>query len=279
MNAWDSGGGVGAASAISYRTHNGPVRSSVEQPPAQLPHNMGYADAARQLSDNTRQRMLRNMGTSADSIFHRNPEPMPTGQRAAADSEPPASTSVYATEYNSQFYAYAPTRPFVPRPTYNSYEPPPATQPANASAFFDQPRHASPPEPVQTVAVLPAPPPEPEPAAEPAAEPLPPRPWHNNRPSKKNWNAKYAKQLSKQLRRADVSSRDLPDSSISGALNAERPPFHCYGRGNAVHSLPGGELPPNVSLRQGCARDRTTHNVNATPYAKVFRCYHQSPLR
>ena len=57
-----------------------------------------------------------------------------------------------------------------------------------------------------------------------------------------------------------------PDSAISGALNFERPPFHCYGRGApGVHSLPGGEMASNISLRQGCARDRKTHNVKVRP--------------
>ena len=66
-----------------------------------------------------------------------------------------------------------------------------------------------------------------------------------------------------------MTSRDLPDTIIQGALNAGRPPFHCYGRGDGAHALAGGEMDPAQSLRQGCGRDRKTHNVKAATFARV----------
>jgi hypothetical protein len=45
-------------------------------------------------------------------------------------------------------------------------------------------------------------------------------------------------------------------------------PFHCYGRGSSTHALPGGELHPSQSLRQGCGRDRKTHNIKAATFAR-----------
>ena len=48
----------------------------------------------------------------------------------------------------------------------------------------------------------------------------------------------------------------------------QRTPFHCYGRGASAHALPGGEMHPSTSLRQGCGRDRKTHNVKAATFAR-----------
>eukprot|EP01052_Picozoa_sp_SAG31_P036816 SAG31_NODE_4649_length_3068_cov_6.932428_1_plen_342_part_00 len=289
MNEWDRGRAFGAVSH-HYGTRNGPAPQG-DAAPAQLPNSMGYADAARTIQEDTRRRLLRNMQTSADSIFHRDSAAV----RSSGDSESAVAPS-FSTEYNSQYYAYAPSRPFVPRPM--SYEVPLTARESNVSALFDHPQDPVPEkEPTSTEREAAEVPVEstqsPVPPAPPDVAPEPQNktafttgslnengssavsiPWRRTRPNKKNWNCRHTKVQVAKLRRPDVVSRDLPDSSIAGALNFDRAPFHCYGRGNAVHSLPGGELAANISLRQGCARDRTTHNVNAAPYAKVFRYRH-----
>lgn len=204
MNAWDSGGGAVAVHRTRRQSQQGGTH-------AQLNDGMGYGEHARAMRDDTRRRLLRNMGTSADSIFYRPVAAAPAAADAdAADADP----TRYCTEYKSQFYAhYAESGPFVPRQM--SYEVPAAALPPDPSALFGPAGEAAAPaeaesNPTMAASSVPDEPRPPAVDAAPTSKAKVPRVWTNGRPDKKNWNAKHQKQREKQLRRADVSSRDLP---------------------------------------------------------------------
>lgn len=104
--------------------------------------------------------------------------------------------------------------------------------------------------------------------AAPLVETQQPAPYVKSSVHKEKWKSKHETRTARKLRRADITSRDLPDTAVQGALNSGRAPFHCYGRGDGSHALPGGEINPSLSLRKGCGRDRKTYNVKAETFAR-----------
>ena len=293
-NEWDAPSYDGAVSRGPRNTNARPL------PSFELPDGQSYADAADALRHEAKTRRRSQMGTSRDSIFFA--EMLPPSQPAAEQELAPAEQ--WCTEYNQKFHTYSQREvvlgnlgPYgaAAASVAVAAPPPPPPQPVSVGSYghvrsmAEPQREASPPVSETVEPMLSGPPAadfhgvaytdvpaavtfqqQPHAYGEPpaAAEPTFTVTAADKARAAEKRSEMHKKQLKKKLRRKDTTSRDMPDTAIAGGLNAGRTPFHCYGRGSSAHALPGGEMHPSQSLRQGCGRDRKTHNVKAATFAR-----------